>query len=203
MRTQKTSGLEQLLYQTEQPHETGSPAPSSATLLVSLFLILITFFVILNNHTKPDAAKRKVVLESMQNKFRGATNDLQTFGSVVQPKVEEFTIRLQRLLGNAAIVESTVEGDKTRIIFDKETFFYPDETEMRSEKMVTAKRTGEILRELQADKNLHVTIIMGLESYERDKKKLFALKNAIGLDKVDIGLSNNSRNQIILVVSNE
>ncbi len=65
MRTYYKSGLEQILYGDleGQAKELPRNAPSSATLLVSLFLILITFFVVLNNHAKPDAAKRKAVLD--------------------------------------------------------------------------------------------------------------------------------------------
>jgi hypothetical protein len=203
MRAQKTSGLEQLLYGAPEEHGKEHPAPSAATLLVSLFLILITFFVILNNNAKPDTAKRKVVLESMKEKFGGPTNELQAFGGMVQPKVEEFTVRLGRLLGKNAVVESTIEGDQTKIIFAKDLLFYSDETEMRSDKIILAKRTADIIKELQAGNKFRISIIMGLEEYDLDKKKLSTLKNALNISGAEIGLSDGLGNQIILVVANE
>lgn len=200
-----TPGLDHILYGFRE-NETGTPAhpaPSSATLLVSLFLILITFFVIINKNAHPDAAKRKAVLESMQEKFGGPTDDLQAFGGVVQPKLEEFTLQLQRVLGKDAMVESTINGDATKVTFAKELFFYADETEMRTEKIQRAQQTSEVLKNLMGGKDVKISIIMGLENYDLDVKKLTAFKNALGITEAEAGFATNSTNKITLVINNE
>ncbi len=121
----------------------------------------------------------------------------------MQPRVEEFTLKLERVLGKNAVVESTIEGDQTKIIFPKELFFYPDEADLRADKAVLAKRTSEVLKELQRGKSFRLSIIAGLQEYNIDKRKVTALKNAIGITEAETGLSTNIGDQIILVVSDE
>ena len=202
----KRTGLEHILYGDLSGSSTGgsahSGAPASATMLVSLFLILITFFVVLNNHAKPDAAKRKAVFESMQEKFGKPADALQAFGGVVQPKVDEFTLKIKRVLGQDAIVESTIEGEQTKITFAKDLFFYRDEAEMRAEKVALAQKTAAVLKEIQNGKNFKLSIIGGMEEYRIDKKKILELKNSLGIDNAEVGLSTSLGNQIMLVVEN-
>lgn len=45
------------------------PAPHVATLLVSVFLVLLCFFIVLSSHSQTDAKRRKAVLNSVNRTF--------------------------------------------------------------------------------------------------------------------------------------
>lgn len=205
MASQKTNTLEYILYGSQEigARETAHAAPSSATMLVSLFLILITFFVVMNKNANPDSAKRKAVLEKITQQFGKPADELQAFGGIVQPKVEEFTVQLEQILGASARVETTLDGLQTKVIFAKELFFYSDETDMRSDKIELAQRTAAVLNKLQGEKPTGFSIISESENFELDRKKITALKSALGITSAQTGISTENGSNIMLLIDNE
>ena len=200
----KTSKLDRLLYGDQiVQHEAEHHSPPTATLLVSLFLILITFFLILNKNATPDPVKRKVVWDSVVEKFGKPTDDLQAFGGIVAPRTQDYSLELQRLLGENAVVETTINGDRTKITFAKDLFFYADETDLREDKIALIKKIANTLRNIRGGKEFGLGIVGGLQNYEMDKEKLSALKHAFGIENTSIGLSTNYGGQFVLVISDE
>ena len=206
MLLKNTNTLEYLLHGAKDAtHQEEASLPSTTTIMVSLFLILVTFFMVLNKNADHDPLKSKAVIENIQTKFGKPTDKLEAFGSVVPPKVQEYTLELQRLLGENAKVEATIDGTKTIVIITKDVLFYADETELREDKILLAQKTSAILKKIHAGKPIKIDIIAGSQNYKFDIKKLEALKNAIGITDTNIGIDTNeqAQNQFKLVVENE
>jgi hypothetical protein len=53
----------------DHPRRTVPPAPHVATLLVSVFLVLLCFFIVLSSHSQSDAKRRAAVLQSVNQAF--------------------------------------------------------------------------------------------------------------------------------------
>lgn len=205
MSTHRPNTLEHILYGSQEieARAHAHAAPSSAPMLVSLFLILITFFVVMNKNANPDKAKSKIVFEKLQEKFGRADDDMQSFAYVMPPKVEEFTVKLQNALGDNGKVESNIEGTETTVTFSKELFFYSDETEIRADKAGMAKRISDIMQQMQGQKPLSLSIIAESGNFELDNKKLISLKNAIGITSAETGMKTQKGSNFMLIIENE
>jgi hypothetical protein len=180
-----------------------SSVPSSATMLVSLFLILIVFFTVIISNSNMDAGKKNAVMESVKEKFGKVEDDTIRFGQVMPIKINDITKQLLSIFGEDAKIETSIDGSQTIVTLKKSSFFYNDETNLRGEKYEKMIELQRFLKTQEIYGKLHVTLLMGLEEYQKDSTRLNNMKNIIGYNNMDIGLTANDKVNVKTVFENE
>ena len=183
--------------------EAKSNVPSSVTMLISLFLILITFFVVINQNLPKDVAKKNAAFESLQAKFGKPEEEGINFGGLLQPKPESFILEIEKLLGNAAKIQSTSSGDEVRIETSKEVFYYTDEANFRPDILDTVIKLQQILLRWNKSSDLKITLILGLQNLERDKVRLENFRKVMPLANVNVGIDPDEPNKFAIVIKYE
>ena len=186
----------------EKP-ESGMNVPSSVTLLVSLFLILITFFVIINQTPDKDSHKKEVALKSMQKKFGLPDENEIHFGGLVKPKTDDYALEMEKLFGKNARIESTVNGDEISINSSKDFFYFSDEVSFRPEKMDLLIKLQNILARWDRSAHLKITFVLGLSNYELDKKRLEVFRHLMSRPGIDVGLETGNIDKFSIVIKYE
>jgi hypothetical protein len=187
---------------THLPHD-KSFVPSSATMLVSLFLILIVFFTIIISNSHLDMGKKNTVISSVQQKFGQQEDNRINFGQILAPKVSDITTQLLKIFGQDAKIETSQDGSQTIVTLKKDSFFYNDEVELRSDKYDQMIELQQFLKSQQDMGRLHVTLLIGLDEYNRDSARLNNMKNIIGYYNMDIGLTADEKGNVKTVFENE
>jgi len=177
--------------------------PSSVTLLVSLFLILITFFLIVNQNTVRDSSKKDIALKSMQKKFGKPDEGTINFGGLVKPKADSYALEMEKLFADNARIESTVSGDEISIIASKNFFYYSDEIPFRPAKLEMLSKLQNILLRWDRSANLKITFTLGFSSYELDKKRLEDFRRLMSRPGIDVGLDGNNRDKFEIRIKYE
>lgn len=180
-----------------------SSVPSSATMLVSLFLILIVFFTVIISNSNMDMKKKNAIMESVKEKFGKLDDETIKFSRVMYPTVEKITSKLLSIFGDDAKIETSIDGSKTILTLNKKAFFYADETTLREEQYQKMIALQHFLKEQETENGLHVTLLIGLEEYQKDHTRLNNLRNIIGYNNMDIGLTANNKGSIRTVFENE
>lgn len=177
--------------------------PTSVTMLVSLFLILITFFLIINQNPSKDTAKKEVALKSMQKKFGKPDEDQINFGGLMQPKADDYALEMEKLFGTNAKIESTVSGEEITINASKNFFYYSDEIPFRPAKLDMLIRLQDILLRWDKSANLQITFTLGLANYDLDKKRIEDFRHLMSRPGIDIGLDSANKDKFEIRVRYE
>lgn len=188
----------------EKPENGGGPSvPASVTLLVSLFLILITFFVIINQSATRDTSRKSVAYRSVQNKFGAPVKDSIDFGQIIKPKYDNYALEMEKLFGANAVIKTTVNGDETTINAQKNFFYYSDEIKFRPEKMEMLVKLQDILTRWDKSAKLKITFLLGFSSYRLDKPRLENFRQIMGRPDMDVGLNPSEPDKFSIIIHYE
>jgi hypothetical protein len=177
--------------------------PSSVTLLVSLFLILITFFVIINHAPSKDSKKKEVALKSMQNMFGKPEHNKINFGGMIKPKMDDYALEMEKLFGANAHIEATVNNDEISINASKNFFYFSDEVPFRPEKMDLLVKLQNILLRWDKSAHLKITFTLGASDYALDKKRLENFRRLMSRPGIDIGIDDNNKDKFSITIKYE
>ncbi len=177
--------------------------PASVTLLVSLFLILITFFVIINQNSERDTSKKDVVLKSMQKKFGKPEEDTINFGGLVKPKADDYALEMEKIFGEDARIESTIGGEEISINAKKDFFYFSDEVPFRTEKTELLVKLQNILLRWDKSSHLKITFMLGMSDYDLDKKRLENFRRLMSRPGIDVGLDTNNKDKFTIIIKYE
>jgi hypothetical protein len=150
-----------------------------------------------------DSTKKNAVMDSVKEKFGKVKDDTIKFGQVMPPKVSDITKQLLSIFGDDAKIETSIDGSQTIVTIKKISFFYNDETNLRGEKYQKMIELQHFLQAQEIEGKLHVTLLMGLEEYQKDSTRLNNMKNIIGYNNMDIGLTANDKGNVKTVFENE
>ena len=183
--------------------ENPTATPSSVTMLVSLFLILITFFIVITHSLPANVAKKSIAFESLEAKFGKPAEEAINFGGLLQPKPETFILQIEKLLGTTATINSTSNGDEVAIESTKDVFYYSDEPTFRPDKLETIIKLQKILLEWDKSSDLRITFILGLQDFAREKNRLENFRKIMPLKNVNTGIDPGSANRFSIVIKYE
>ena len=146
--------------------------------LLSLKLLLLAFFILLNALSKFEDEKTRRVLESVNDAFNGqvqAVRNVSSYSGAIGSLRDSRTLavellRLFRASIPAAEVTKSERGDRFLIEFPAATLFRQQRAELRSESQAVLKRLAETLRQRQGvGVDFVVTILHGVAS-TRDRR---------------------------------
>ena len=195
--------MKQLDFGDLEKPEAGTNVPSSVTLLVSLFLILITFFVIINQNPRKNSAKKEIAIKSMQKKFGLPEDDEINFGGLVKPKLDDYALEMEKLFGKNARIISTVDGDEISINASKNFFYFSDEIPFRPAKIDMLVKLQNILLRWDKSADLKITLVLGAQDYALDKKRLEDWRRLMSRPGIDIGLDTGDKDKFAIIINYE
>ena len=189
------------VYNPKQPD--NGTVPSTTAIFVSLYLILLCFFIVLTKDLSLDEKKSQAVMRSVYQKFGKpeSENDI-TFGSIRKPILDDFVTDIEKLFGEYATVQTTIDGHITTITTQKSFFFFEDEASFRPDKTELLMKIAQLMKKWSAKEDTQFTILLSLDDYQDDKQKLESLKLLIGNINIDFGIQQNGSNEFVLIVEN-
>ncbi len=188
-------------FNIKPPH--GSNTPPTATMLVSLFLILITFFMIINSHAAFDQEKKNAVLKSVNEKFgKPEETDAIKFG-VVTPNLGAITDKTIEIFGDNAKVETTINNEYIKISFATDYLFYDDESEIKPElrKLITALRNT--IAEENKGADARYLLLAGSGNFPLGRARLESFRKRLALSPAEIGISQKEPKNFSMVIEYE
>ena len=171
--------------------------PSSTPMLVSLFLILISFFIALNQSLFVDNKKTDILASSVASTFRNEKNKI-SFGNTVKPSVSNYALELENLFKELAVIKTTYTGDNIILSADKDLFYYGDESDFKPEIADFAIKFQDILLRWHKADKVTFSISLGLENYDLDKKRLEKIKALLADANIEIGIDTKNPQKFIL-----
>lgn len=183
-----------------EKEDVGIPVPTSVTMLVSLFLILITFFIVINRSADYDKDKKDIILKSMNNKFGMPTEEAINFGDLIPPRMENFVLELEQLFATNAQIKSSVSGDETIIRSTKSFFYFSDESAFRQDRMEILIKLQDILTRWNKNAKLKITFTLGLDDYDLDKQRLENFRRIMSQPDIDVGLDTTTGDKLTIII---
>jgi hypothetical protein len=174
--------------------------PSTAPLFVSLYIILVSFFVVLTKDLDLSSNQSGEAFRSVKQKFGKPEDQLQSYTQLVKPKFNEFVLELEKIFLTNAIIETTINGDRTSIISDKEFYFYADETNFKPQNTELIAKLQELLSKWNRRETLQITYKIGGTNFEQDKARLQTLSALTPQIKTSIALDNSSPDKISIII---
>lgn len=166
--------------------------PSPAPIFVSLYIILISFFVIMTKDLDLASTQSGDALRSVQKKFGKPENQMQSYSQMVKPAFSNFVLELEKIFGTDAIIQTTINGDKTSIISAKDFYFYADEINFKPQTTNILSQLQNVLNKWNNSEKIQITYKIGSTNYQQDKirTKRFSeltpqIQTTIALDPTD------------------
>jgi len=157
--------------------------------MISIYLLLIAFFVILHTVSGRETGRQEAVLGSLHGTFQSVAPALAAEPSVAGEGVRDF---LKRRLGPALTALDAAKAGNTdllRMAIDPDAFFYGGTATIRSDRADVVKTLSGVLEKPAAGRRNTVEIWVGLGADETlSLHRAGALARAFEDDGVDAGL---------------
>jgi hypothetical protein len=177
--------------------------PSATPIFVSLYIILLAFFVVMTKDSDLKSSKAEIALNSIYEKFGNSEKEFVAVSDIAKPKVADYAKQIELLLKDVAIIESSLNGEDTTIIFDKSAIFYADETNLKPGRNLPFEKLIEIVKKWQREQKISLQIIVSLENFELDKQRLDFLVQSFANNSIKIGFNRGTKDKINLNIKVE
>ncbi|MCD6036112.1 MAG: PPE-repeat protein (cell mobility) [Rickettsiales bacterium] len=149
------------------------PTTSIGTLFVALFLILLTFFILLNSISAQNRKKEGQAMESLRDTFdSSATNEpgiQYETPTDAEDLIKVYFTQMQSIVASDA-VETYIIGNRMYAVIPKEVFFSPNTAVLRPDKAEFFERMVRVLKQPGENRNyvFHVEFVIGSKHYLAD-----------------------------------
>ncbi|PIR32847.1 MAG: hypothetical protein COV36_03455 [Alphaproteobacteria bacterium CG11_big_fil_rev_8_21_14_0_20_44_7] len=174
--------------------------PSSVTIFVALYLILLAFFIILTKDLSFDQHKKTVAMRSLQETFGRPKIQMIKFGRLNEVKIEDFPAEIEKIFGQSATVIVPIAGDDVTVIIDKDYLYYSDEVNFKPEQIEKMMDFRALLAEWHEVANPEFIISLSESSYELDSARLEYFRNNLAGARLSTGLTSDSDNKFVMRV---
>lgn len=175
--------------------------PSSITLFVALYLIILAFFIILTKDLSFDEYKQTVAMRSLHENFGRPKVHENVFGSLEEMSVDQFPKRLDKIFGQSGTVEVDPDSGFVKLRVKKNFLYYADESEFKPRRAEQIEKLQRLVEQWYLADNPEFSVEMSLDEYELDKKRLQFFKDDFSGIVIEVGLLTDRRNTFILTVN--
>jgi len=172
---------------------------SNAALIVSLFLILLTIFIILSHNSSYDPNKMNLVKQSVEDIFGTKKKDV-IFGRLANLKLDDYFIQIDKIVKSYGSVVTSNDEDKLEISIPLQAIYYSDEYNFRSERMDDMMQLITILKNWSDNENIHIKANLSETVFELDLKRLDFFRRNIAGENPLIGLKISKDKRLDIVI---
>ena len=174
--------------------------PSSITLFVALYLIILAFFIILTKDLSFDEFKKTVAMHSIYRTFGHPKTQEIYFGVIDEGKIDEFHAELETIFKEDAEYIMSPDNTKFTLKFKKDFLYFEDETYFKPEVLERIVQFRDVIRRWNTRDKPEFTVGISLSNYEADKQRLSYFQNRFGNIKFNAGMHIDNESSLEIIV---
>lgn len=151
--------------------EKEKPSPdSAASLFVSLYVVILAFFILLTSNAQFDVEKTKHVVDSVNKAFSieiPSETDVRIPSIGNELSTTQFFEEMQKSLQTIVPIEEMdviTDGQQMVITMDSTALFNRDDPNLRYDRRHFYRRLAETMTEWRKDMSMHLSMVQGVET---------------------------------------
>jgi len=169
-------------------------------MLVSLFLILLTIFVILSNGSSYDHNKQQAVKQSIEDTFSKKKKDAVIFGRLTYLKLDDHALELEKAVKKYGTITTNNDEDKLRITIPLSAIYYSDEPSFLSTSIADMMLLVSILKNWSDTETVHINVSLSETTPEQDEQRLNFFHKYIQGERPQIGIKISKEKTLDIIV---
>lgn len=187
-------------FSTASSHTKRDLKQTSISMLVSLFLILLTIFVILSNGSSYDHNKQQAVKQSIEDTFSKKKKDAVIFGRLTYLKLDDHALELEKAVKKYGTITTNNDEDKLRITIPLSAIYYSDEPSFLSTSIADMMLLVSILKNWSDTETVHINVSLSETTPEQDEQRLNFFHKYIQGERPQIGIKISKEKTLDIIV---
>lgn len=177
--------------------------PSSITLFVALYLIILAFFIILTKDLSFDDYKQTVAMHSIYKTFGRPKTQEVYFGVIDEGKIDDFHGEVEAIFGDQGKIIVSVDSSKFELHLDKDFLYFSDEVNFKPEVLDSIVALKDVIRRWHIAKQPSFLVGLSETDYEIDKQRIDYFRTDFSDIEFITGLNVDNNNKFSLIVVNK